>query len=284
MCRLFGAIKKENADKNAFGELMLYTLHFLNHSDGLGGDGVGVLAILKSGDARYTKILDKGESFNTQEQVVKFLQLHEKELTAVFLHNRFGTHGGKTFKNTHPIVKENIALMHNGVISGGKRVEVKVSDTDSEMIIDAYIQAKRLKQFFKNLKKIQGDQNFFLYDAKQHRLIVRKDTTLISYKTQNYTYFASTEEQILPNSKAKEKHLKDGQLNVYDLSKGLFEFRLKKRVKSKAMFFRNPYRFSHWDWKDEYDEEDKGYKEALKKEVEETENYSPGLWEDAPYY
>lgn len=59
--------------------------------------------------------------------------------TAILLHARFAT-SSKGLANTHPFVYDNhTALIHNGVISNIKDLELRTSTCDSETILNAYV-------------------------------------------------------------------------------------------------------------------------------------------------
>lgn len=60
--------------------------------------------------------------------------------TAIIFHSRLAT-CDKTLENVHPFVRNNTALIHNGVINNADRLELITSTCDSEAILNEYVKA-----------------------------------------------------------------------------------------------------------------------------------------------
>lgn len=61
-----------------------------------------------------------------------------KDAASVILHTRMAT-TPKNLANTHPFVRDNTALIHNGVISNYEKLKLITSTCDSESILNSYI-------------------------------------------------------------------------------------------------------------------------------------------------
>jgi len=88
----------------------------------------------------------------------KFGSLQFDSMTAITLHTRFAT-SGKEFMNTHPFVVGNTSLIHNGVISNAKTLEMKQSTCDSETILNLYVKhqvANKPEAIQRVADKLQG--------------------------------------------------------------------------------------------------------------------------------
>lgn len=68
----------------------------------------------------------------------KYGSVNEDSMVAITLHTRLAT-SGKQFINTHPFVRGNTSLIHNGVISNADSLELIQSTCDSEAILNLYV-------------------------------------------------------------------------------------------------------------------------------------------------
>lgn len=82
----------------------------------------------------------------------KFGTINEDSMSAIILHTRLAT-SGKQFNNTHPFVRGNTALIHNGVISNTREFKLIQSTCDSEVILNEYVE-KSVTNNPQNIQKV----------------------------------------------------------------------------------------------------------------------------------
>lgn len=78
-----------------------------------------------------------------------------QNLSSIILHTRFAT-SGREFCNTHPFIKSNTALIHNGMIHNHQRFDKTISSCDSESILTQYLK-HNVQDDPKNIKKALND-------------------------------------------------------------------------------------------------------------------------------
>lgn len=79
----------------------------------------------------YKNILTKPKLYN------KFGSIQDNSISSIILHTRLAT-SGKDFYNTHPFVRDNTALIHNGIIFNASELTMIQSSCDSETILNEY--------------------------------------------------------------------------------------------------------------------------------------------------
>ena len=178
MCGIVGIASKNNC----VNEILL-GLHSLEYR---GYDSAG-LATIKNNQIDYIKNIGK---INNLEKNIKKSKLSGN---IVIAHTRWATHGKPSIKNSHPFIKKNCALVHNGIIENYEEL-IKYysinkknlqSDTDSEVIAEIY--NKLLNKFnnpieaIKNLnKKILGSFSFaYLVHGSKSIYVTRRGSPLI---------------------------------------------------------------------------------------------------------
>ena len=108
-------------------------------------------------------------------------------------HTRWATHGQPSKKNSHPFIKKNCALVHNGIIENYKdlikkyRIDITKlkSDTDTEVIAEIFnnlleIRENTIKIIQDVIKNIKGTYAFGLIVKKENAIYaIKKGSPLI---------------------------------------------------------------------------------------------------------
>ena len=136
-------------------------------------DGLGYAAISSSGELFGERWLTNSHAFNIREPLSdfdrkiiedykgmitkkesynSFGKLDYSNMTSITLHTRMAT-TGKQFRNTHPFVRGNTSLIHNGVITNMDDLEFITSTCDSEGILNSYVN-HQVMNVPKNIQKV----------------------------------------------------------------------------------------------------------------------------------
>ena len=178
MCGIVGIASKNDSVND-----IVSGLHSLEYR---GYDSAG-LATIKNNEIEYIK--DIGKIDNLEKKIKK----NKLRGNIVIAHTRWATHGKPSVKNSHPFIKKNCALVHNGIIENYEdlikyysinKKNLK-SDTDSEVIAEIY--NKLLNKFnnpieaIKSLnKKIIGSFSFaYLIHGSKSIYVTRRGSPLI---------------------------------------------------------------------------------------------------------
>lgn len=147
MCKLFAIVDIQNEDNAIeFSDKAVKPLT-LSDNDGLGlvmmGDnGLGVERWLKPSDfpntnevppelVKYAALLPGGYNMegNISQTGIYCLGIHSRKATSA-----------KNLENVHPFIREEIALIHNGIISNHELFAKEVSTCDSEALLSLYLE------------------------------------------------------------------------------------------------------------------------------------------------
>ena len=178
MCGIVGIVDTNNCVPN-----LVMGLKALEYR---GYDSAGIAII---NNDNFSKIKSLGKIQNLEKEISKF----KIEGSVGIAHTRWATHGKPLLKNTHPFVKENCALVHNGIIENYEQL-IKIfsinkknlkSETDSEIIAEIFNkQLTKLNDPIKIittlLNKIHGTFSFaFLVRGTNSIYAVRKGSPLL---------------------------------------------------------------------------------------------------------
>jgi predicted glutamine amidotransferase len=188
VCKLFCIVDIENED-NAL-ELAQKAVKPLTDID---KDGLGVILLGDNGLGveRWLKPTDFPNAQKTLSPILakysallpirynSYGAITQQNIYAIGIHSRFTT-GPKTLENVHPFVKDNIALIHNGVISNHDRWQKELSTCDSEALLTLYLENK-VSNSLKNIQKIEdeavGWYAFMVFNANKQIVDIMKDGT-----------------------------------------------------------------------------------------------------------
>lgn len=211
MCRIACWIDLDGKKELKYKDKKALICNSLGLSDYNGGQGCGMIFIDEKGEViKAEKSLDTG--VNTAIKLYhdeKHVDLFDKSKIVLF-HNRWATNGGVEHKNTHPIIKNDCYLIHNGVITNFKEFKdetTKVSETDTEAILDLYLKHsdRNYLELGKKVTKLHGTKNFIIYDATKKILIFHKDNSLdfcFSQKARAYFVLSDAQKMLLDGKHA----------------------------------------------------------------------------------
>ena len=130
MCGIVGIVGKLNACK--------ISLNVLKNLEYRGYDSAG-LAYLQKNHLNTIKALGKLNKLKSKFEV---LEEQIKDVSIAIGHTRWATHGKVLLENTHPILSENVAVVHNGIIENHDQIRLELKEknvvfetsTDTEVI------------------------------------------------------------------------------------------------------------------------------------------------------
>ena len=147
MCGVVAVVGKHNAT-----QLVIEGLRKLEYrgydSAGIASMSNGTLRTTKS-EGKLYKLIDKSNEISNEK-------IHFDNSIAIG-HTRWATHGKVILENTHPIISENIAVVHNGIIENHEKIRLELKEknvvfettTDTEVIPHLLnITMKNTKNFF----------------------------------------------------------------------------------------------------------------------------------------
>ncbi len=178
MCGIVGIVSKKNCIKEIISGLKALEYR--------GYDSSG-LAFFKNNKLTCEKSIGKISN------LIKKIKNKKIKTNTAIAHTRWATHGKPNNLNAHPFIKDNCAIVHNGIIENYDEL-IKlyslnkkniISDTDTEIIAELYNQLLNnsnnpLEELIKILKKIKGTYAFaFLVSKKNSILAARKGSPLV---------------------------------------------------------------------------------------------------------
>ena len=170
MCGIFCIVSNKGVKKE-----ITDGLSFLEYR---GYDSAGIALIDNSN--RLVSIKALGKVSNLVEKLKDF----KTDGTIGLGHTRWATHGKVSINNTHPILNENIAVVHNGIIENNSEIKAGLikqnykfkGETDTEVILNLmqyYLdnQHNIFKAFKEALKEIKGNYAIVLLSAQDSKTI-----------------------------------------------------------------------------------------------------------------
>ena len=190
MCGIVGIASKDNCIPDLLSGLK--TLEYRGY------DSSGI-ACNTNNQLNYQKSEGKISS------LINKLEKNKLHGNTAIAHTRWATHGKPSLVNTHPFVKENCALVHNGIIENYEELvsmhslikkNIK-SDTDTEVIAEVY---NKLLHDYNNpvealiamIEKIEGTFAFaFLVKGTSSIYATRKGSPLVIGLSEKYNALSS---------------------------------------------------------------------------------------------
>ena len=227
MCGIYGIIGKVDLIKKSISALK--SLEYRGYdSSGLAFiDNKSNLQILKSvGEIKNLDNLAQGLNDNTNTLIA---------------HTRWATHGKISNENAHPHYTDNVAIVHNGIITNHKELNKKLNtykfygDCDSETIaklIDFYLQSNAYLDAFTNavndLKGSFAILCIFKGIAKKI-LVAKKDSPIFIAKTENDIVVSS---DLIAMPKETKEYIEVNDNEIYEITDKkitLYDFNLNKK-------------------------------------------------------
>ena len=201
MCGIFCIISNRNVKKE-----IIAGLSFLEYR---GYDSAGIALIDNSN--RLISIKALGKVSNLVKKVKDFKTDGKTGLG----HTRWATHGKVSIKNTHPILNENIAIVHNGIIENNSEIKARLvkqnykfkGETDTEVVLNLmqyYLdnQYNVLDAFKEVIKEIKGSYAIVLLSAQDNETIycAKSGSPLLLGLGNDQTYIVSDVNALYVNS------------------------------------------------------------------------------------
>ena len=170
-----------------------------------GYDSAGV-AVYQQNDEKIHVRRDSGKLRNIRKQLEEGLSTNHVGIG----HTRWATHGKVILENTHPILSENVAVVHNGIIENHDQIRLKLKEknvafetsTDTEVIPHLLsISMKKTNNFFDAcvsvVKKIEGAYAFAaIHSLKEEIFVARKTSPLVLGLGDGYNIVGSDAQSI----------------------------------------------------------------------------------------
>ncbi|MDZ5762148.1 Glutamine--fructose-6-phosphate aminotransferase [Candidatus Cyrtobacter comes] len=179
------------------------------------------------------------KSLGRIEKLKKKLQNKRLNSRTIIGHTRWATHGKVSIENTHPIVRANIAVVHNGTIDNHFEIKKWLLDrgvefsgeTDTEVLaalIEYELQSEEglLRAITVAIKRLQGNFAFALISAQEpDKIVVAKSNMNLVLGKGGDFMAVSSDSSALPSGVAGIAYLENESIAVIS-SKGfeIFDF------------------------------------------------------------
>ncbi len=263
MCGIVGIIGKINACKIA--------LNVLKNLEYRGYDSAG-LAYAQNKQLHTLKALGKLKELKSKYERI---ESDTKNVTLAIGHTRWATHGKVVIENTHPILSENIAVVHNGIIENHENIRsylkkkdvVFETSTDTEVIPHLLSMSMRKKNNFFNacisvVNKIEGAYAFAAIESSHDEIFVaRKTSPLVLGLGDGYNIVGS-DAQSISHLVSEVIYLNDGDYAILNESKIQIFNSDNKRVDREKINIKSNINFLNKD----------GFRHFMEKEIYEQPN------------
>ncbi len=232
MCGIVGIVSKNNCISK-----ILKGLKSLEYR---GYDSSG-LACIENNEFKYIKSVGKISNLSKKIKIKNF------NSNISIGHTRWATHGKPSIKNTHPFIKKNCALVHNGIIENYEELIKKYSinkkkiksQTDTEIaaeVFNKFLEKKisPIGGLIDLVKEIKGLYAFvFIIKGSDSIYAVRKGSPLVIGLSDNYNIICS-DLLAMPDNVKKIIFLEENE--IVKLDKSSFTIFDKKGKKIKRNF------------------------------------------------
>jgi len=209
MCGIVAAVSKSNITN--------VLVEGLKHLEYRGYDSSGIALIKNNNITSYKKEGNVSELEKSLDQKL--------DATIGIAHTRWATHGKPLEKNAHPhISKDNIAIVHNGIIENYKEIKNKFlkdtvlqSDTDTEVLahlINYYAKKNNfLDSVFLALKEVKGSYAIAVIEKNNpDKIIVARNGSPLLIGVGDEANYVASDAQALIEHTNKFIYLEDGDL------------------------------------------------------------------------
>ncbi len=263
MCGIVGIVGKSNACKIA--------LNILKNLEYRGYDSAG-LAFLKKNNLNTIKALGK-----LNELMSKF-EILEKDLEDVSIaigHTRWATHGKVILENTHPILSDNVAVVHNGIIENHDKIRMELKEknvvfetsTDTEVIPQLLSLSMKInKNFFDScvsvVDNIEGAFAFAAIHSLKEEIFVARKTSPLVLGIGNGFNIVGSDAQSISQMVSEVIYLNDGDYAILNKTDIQIYNSENKKVKRDKINIKSNLNFLSKD----------GFKHFMEKEIHEQPN------------
>jgi len=192
MCGIIGMISKNvngfwHDERDAFYDMLL-----MNQVRGM--DGTGVFGVYHNRQCATLKVGTNASNLVEMEVYDKFKTKILNNFWTVFGHNRKATQGSISSKNSHPFVRDNIVLIHNGTLFGHKSI------ADTEVDSDSIAVALNTKAPEDLLGEINGAYALVWYDKRDKMIRIARniERPLFIAETEKSWMFSSEKASVFP--------------------------------------------------------------------------------------
>ena len=258
MCGIVGIVGKANACK--------IVLNVLKNLEYRGYDSAG-LAYISNQKLNTLKSIGK---LNKLKSKFDLIEKDVYDVSIAIGHTRWATHGKVIIENTHPIISENIAVVHNGIIENHdilrseleKKKVVFESTTDTEVIPHLLnLSIKNKNNFFDScvevINKIEGAYAFAAIESSKDQIFVSRKTSPLVLGLGDGFKVVGSDAQSISQIVSEVIYLDDGDYAFLSASKVEIFDKNNKKVDRKKINITSNVNFLNKD----------GFKHFMEKEI-----------------
>ena len=258
MCGIVGIVGKLNACKSA--------LNVLKNLEYRGYDSAG-LAFLQKNNLKTIKAIGK---LNELKSKFEILEEGIKDVSIAIGHTRWATHGKVILENTHPILSENVAVVHNGIIENHDQIRSELeqkniifeTSTDTEVIPHLLsFSMKKTNNFFEAcvsvVDKIEGAYAFAAISSSTEEIFVARKTSPLVLGIGDGYNIVGSDAQSISQMVSEVIYLNDGDYAILDKAKIQIYNSDHKKIQREKINIKSNLNFLNKD----------GYKHFMEKEI-----------------